>query len=843
MSALYALERNLVVLASAGTGKTHGLVGAWLHLVLGLSRLGGARPHAPVSPERVVATTFSRRAAAELRARMSTELDALARDPVRSRYAADLGASAEACGAAFEPRVIAEHAAAARARLHTARVTTLHAFAYELVRAHALELGLPPSIALMDEEEERALRERAIDAALGAFARSDPDAAAALSNAAGTGERLEDVLLSAVVELEEAGGASTLDAAQGDEMELDRIRGELLRHCEALTRELAFAEAARRVLETRGEDPDAVGDLFSRRQPRGPSPAVEAFMAFRKDPMWGRSGKNYDKGAALARSIAMRARFGTNTRAAVRLIAGVERAAQRLSERAAVLGFGGVLRLARDLLRDRPGVCAALAADTDALLVDEFQDTSRVQCELVSLLWEAAPAARAPGALPGLGAFRPAGLVIVGDRKQSIYAFRGADVGVFSRFCCALAGDAAREALGLSPEVVALPRVPTADLLALRANYRSKPELLAFSNAFSEALLMPESSSVYEARYVDATERLLPRPGDAPDPLAPRVTWVRPDSAKKSTPAEDARVVAARVAAITRGAHGPPRALRDVAVLAQTNDMLDAVAQELARLAVPHVVAGRGFFRAREVRDLVALLTVVVRPLDRRALLEVARGPWAAASDRALFGLSEPGVGIAPVDDWGQGSRRHLIPPSEEAGLRALADVIVRLRRAVDRIGPAGVLREAVRALDLEAVLVRLPRGVQRVANVRKLIALAEREPSARALLERVERAERAREQEAATFSEEDDAVRLLTVHASKGLDFPVVVIPQVAADGAARGGSPLVVDRAGTARPCSRRSSRSRAAAPSSRRRTAAPRSRSATASAPITAASPTSP
>jgi ATP-dependent helicase/nuclease subunit A len=126
--------------------------------------------------------------------------------------------------------------------------------------------------------------------------------------------------------------------------------------------------------------------------------------------------------------------------------------------------------------------------------------------------------------------------------------------------------------------------------------------------------------------------------------------------------------------------------------------------------------------------------------------------------------------------------------------LRATVDA---LWRNLDRLGPGGVLREAVRALALEEVLVLLSRGEQRVANVRKLLRLADRETSAVRFLERLEeKIERAvAESEAAPFSDEDDAVRLLTVHASKGLDFPIVFVPQIAARSVTRGLGAIAID------------------------------------------------
>ena len=95
---IYAFRRNLVVAASAGTGKTHSLVGVLVHLVLGASELGGEGVREPVEPSRIVATTFSRKAAAEIRTRLVDSLERLAAGDAKAPYHADLAAAMERAG-------------------------------------------------------------------------------------------------------------------------------------------------------------------------------------------------------------------------------------------------------------------------------------------------------------------------------------------------------------------------------------------------------------------------------------------------------------------------------------------------------------------------------------------------------------------------------------------------------------------------------------------------------------------------------------------------------------------------------------------------------------------------
>jgi ATP-dependent helicase/nuclease subunit A len=219
-----------------------------------------------------------------------------------------------------------------------------------------------------------------------------------------------------------------------------------------------------------------------------------------------------------------------------------------------------------------------------------------------------------------------------------------------------------------------------------------------------------------------------------------------------------------------------------MAVLAGTNGMLDAVAFALAQAEIPYVVAGKSFFRTREVRDLAAMLALVLDPSDRLAMLEVLRGPWVGVHDETLLGLTRAGEGLTPAHAWNDPPQPGLIRSEDRAALSDTAALVTELARCAGRLGPGAILREAVRARAFDEVLAALPRGQQRVANVRKLLAVADRNYDARAFRKWLDDAseQELAESEAATFSEDDDAVRLLTVHASKGLDFPIVFVPEI---------------------------------------------------------------
>ena len=801
---LFAFRENLVVAASAGTGKTYTLVGVLVHLVLGASELGGEGLHEPIDPARIVATTFSRKAAAEIRERLASALERLALGDEGATYWQELEAPFARNGANPRRREIARRARVALDRLGAAQIGTLHGFATNLVKSHALEIGIAPGFELLSEEDAAAQAEEAIEHALARFAEDEPEGARALVRACGGVDRLVADVARILERLAEDGAsAETLADPPDDAAEVERTLDDLAQSVVAMQSHPKHGpDATELVAAWRAKDLVRLEEALARtlairKDDRQPTLADFVDVRERLD-----GNTNPERARRLHRLYRDRDALAPVVRWARQLVMLAQRELERARRRSSSLAFGDVLRVARDLLLQRPDVASEIGASLDALLVDEFQDTSRVQCDLVRLLWEKSPEHRAPGTLPPAQRLRTSGLLVVGDRKQSIYGFRGADVAVFAEFCVSLAGWRARENLRITSNEIELPESPVAKFVALRENWRSAPSLLCFANAFSRHHLAGGGSSLYEITYAPDVEDLSVPPAKSfPEPDRPRVTWLRPAAEGSSRRIDEAHAIATRVTELVgkTSTSGHVRAYRDFAVLALTNQMLDTMAFALARVDVPYVVAGRGFFSAREVRDVVAMLGFLVRPNDRLALATVLRSPWVGISDRALLALTVPRRGLVTSlpSDLRTLPRGDLLEPAEREHLQSAFEVIARLRRNVDRVPPATLLREAARALRLEEALVQLPRGAQRASNVQKVFGLAERTPSARALLRKLERAieRESQETDAATFSDEDDAVRLLTVHASKGLSFPVVFVPQVGADRAPRRSSGLFLE------------------------------------------------
>ncbi|WP_437768301.1 UvrD-helicase domain-containing protein [Sorangium sp. So ce281] len=878
---IYAFRRNVVVAASAGTGKTHRLTALYVLLTLGLTSVGlpdAASAAPPVPPDRIVATTFSRAAAREIAHRVERSLREIARwngeadipfaDILRARQAAVAGLAGAGGGAPLPVAELRKRAEEALARLPAARIDTLHGVAKQIVDRHAIAMGLSPSARILDEEEAQALSDLAVDEALSralAEGGERAEAARALMAATGGVEAARSEITRLLDRLDEDGLAPRRLAVSDHAAEASALARELRRLAagSAALGSAAFrAPAAALVAALGREDGGApfpasaasapLIELLTQRKPHKnkSTPADEALIAFRE----GLPGETHrDKAQQL---LGFLREAPALSRREARIIELLEEIRERLSairRTEGGLGFGDLLRAARDGLRDDPAIGAAVRGSVDVLLVDEFQDTSAVQRDLVYLLRERddAALARPAGAAPTAASLSGHGLFLVGDRKQSIYGFRGADVSIFCRVCAELAGAAAGRALELAPALWSPD--PSADFVALRESRRSTPELLAFINAFSardfaqdrgagdggagdsDAGAPPASPREFEIAY-SAAEHLVAAPGRAAEGPTDVVLVSDGGGAPDGVDAlvRDARgqlrealIAAAYIARRVRGAGGDGAAgregaaggdgaagregaatgdlrFRDVAVLTRRRSTIPLVELALARLEIPYVVAGRALFDAAEVRDLAAILRLLLDPRDRLALATVLRGPVVALSDTSLALLAPPGRGLAvPLlgrwpaaapaqgawspspDDAELDGGRPLpalarLPAGDRERLEAFRARYAGLRRAALRSTPGEAIRAAVTAFDLDRVIAALPRAQARLGNVDRLVSIARRRGGSLASfvrwLDRRIRDE-ADEPEAAVFSPDDDAVRLTTIHASKGLDFPAVVL------------------------------------------------------------------
>ncbi|MGD2115454.1 MAG: UvrD-helicase domain-containing protein, partial [Acidobacteriota bacterium] len=855
------LERPLLVEAGAGTGKTTTLTARILAWCLGpgweaagervAAREAAARPlAAPAPPDedavaadvlsRVVAITFTEAAAAEMASRVGTALAALTGHQEPPPWILPEALPAD-------PPERSRRARALLGALDHLVVRTIHAFCRSLLAAHPLEAGLHPELrvdpdgleveAIVREVVEDRLRE-----AYGGIGPDGPDGAAepaagdpdllALAGAGIGPAELAEALVSALVhENLRPEDLESSPFAPGRVRELREGLQEAVRRFEeaaggrldGLSRSKKTGEAleALRVTASRADEPADGGDGFEafcrlcselaetwggRLRDRLKDWSRGAFNKTEADALAGEAGPEpvvRAAGALLARLDALRRLRPELLERSRRALAPMLAAARREMRVRGLATFHDLLTEARDLLTRRPDVAGSVRRRIDQLLVDELQDTDRLQVEVITAIGLPDPAG--PDA-PDAG--RP-GLFLVGDPKQSIYGWRNADLRAYA---------ALRERV----------RAAGGETVTLAENFRSVPAILDEVGRAVEPVMIEESGVQPRFEPLVACERLAEEPGFARGRWAPVEYWVswlpeaegdgaRPGLA--ATRSGDATLLEAE--AIARDlAHlhreeGVP--WHHAALLLRSFSDLDDYLEALRREGVPFAVTGdRQYYRRREVIDAAALVRSVIDPGDHLALLTVLRSPAVGVPDAALIPLWREGFPRAMTDLVGPdpeslealrdavaraaermptaSSGKGSVPGLDrvagwDRALLAAVDALARLRESFAR-DPADRFVERLRSLvPLELMASARHLGSYRLANLDRFFRrLTEAMESSagdvtailRALRRGVSEALEEEEGRPAGAGETEDAVQVMTIHKAKGLDFGHVYLAQL---------------------------------------------------------------
>ncbi|HEY2785162.1 MAG TPA: UvrD-helicase domain-containing protein [Fimbriiglobus sp.] len=414
---------------------------------------------------------------------------------------------------------------------------------------------------------------------------------------------------------------------------------------------------------------------------------------------------------------------------------------RRVKRSAAALDFADLIIRARDLVRDNPAVCGELHERYRVVLIDEFQDTDRVQYDLIQLLCGEE--------------FLSGRTFAVGDEKQSIYRFRGAAVEFFRQF---------RQA------------VPAKGRLSLTTNFRSRPSILGFVNA---------AFGVWLPHY----EKLEPfrSPVDLP---GVEFLWSLPSEEEKNEVAEDRRrreaaAIARRILSL-RDERG--FLLKNFCLLFRSMSNVGIYEQALQSAGLDYyLVGGRAFFARQEVFDVVTVLRAVENPQDGESLVGVLRSPF--------FGMSDEGltlVGTHPDGPWAglhDPLRLDRLAQDDRFAAGRAQKLLGEWRERKDRLPVARLLLRMFADTGFDAATRFAPLPDRQLANLWKLVDIA-RDFDRRGLgvaevvahlTDRVAAAPK--EEQAATTPEEDDVVRLMSVHQAKGMEYPVVFVPDLGAD------------------------------------------------------------
>jgi ATP-dependent helicase/nuclease subunit A len=760
------LDETLFVEAGAGTGKTTALVTRIVELL--------ATGRADI--DSIAAITFTEAAASELGERVRWALETLAQDPD--------------CGEARRERCLL-----AMRGMERASIQTLHSFAGSLLRQRPLEAGLPPSFDTVEEIEAGLDFERRwqdwLDQALES-AETGPLVLKALT----LGLRLE---------------------------EMSSIVKEFHRDYDLLTRPFPAAEepaaqAVQSLVDAAGEirrllplarygpdDPLAshagrVAALADRLGAAGGQPG----SAFSVLARWGklsfsrgRQGDwEVDPATATNGCRAMKDLLWELEDLKARELEGLRRAALLPlldSLRSFVLAyvderrslgkaeFHDLLVWARDLLRDNQEVRSYFRGRYSHILIDEFQDIDPIQAQIAFFL------ASQPGAEdgPGGGAadwtrmeIVPGKLFLVGDTKQSIYRFRRADIASLER----IRGLLGRESTPLVQ------------------NFRSQEPVISWVNSVFGKWMTDEAGPGLQAPYIPLSASW--PPPDATPPLGVH----RAGGPRKALAPQVRREEGGAIAALVHHIRSAPWSVRDggsqalrgagyqdICILLPTRTVLRSLEEALDDAAIPYRVEGPSLvLGTQDVRDLIGCLRAIDASADQVALVAALRSPAFACSDVEMLEFVESG-----------GKLNYLDPGPAGGPVKEALDLLCRYHR--DRVWepPDRLIEKFLRERRMVEACFGKARPRERWRRLRFVVERARvfaqvGGSSLRAFLDWIEGQARegARMVEAPVLETDEDAVRIMTIHSSKGLEFPIVLLAGLDVDRAHRT-DPVIFDRA----------------------------------------------
>jgi ATP-dependent helicase/nuclease subunit A len=757
------LDATLIVEAAAGTGKTTALV----------KRIVAALASGRAELGRIVAVTFTEKAAGELKLRLRAEIEQARNDCARdlrgrARLSDSLG------------------------HLEEAHIGTIHSFCADLLRQCPVEAGVDPMFKVAPTEEAGDLFdgafERWFERALAApgeglrrllrrresFDREGPRPAIR----AAAWELLQwrdfgspwdrqpfdrDPEIDALVEEIRAIGALA-ESVDADDW-LARGLGEIARPIDEATR----------LESVRGRDYDAL---------------EAAMLALLRgyDGRWRWKGYGEDFGshpraAVMARREALRERLARFRDAAGANLAPILREEmwpiieyyEEAKRRAGVLDFMDLLLVARDLVRGCAPVRAELQRRISQIFIDEFQDTDPLQAEILLLLASDDPAEpdwRRVRPVPGK-------LFIVGDPKQSIYRFRRADVALYQQIKrrlveCGAALEHLTVSFRATPALQSAINAAFVPLMPAESPTHPAYSPLAHFRAECDAqpsiVVLPVPAPYSERGFV--TKRAVE--DSTPDAAGALIRWILEESGwtvtTRGSPECRVPIEPGHICLLFRrfNSHG--------------RDVTRPYVRALEARHVPHVLVKGGSFNEREeVEALRNALGAIERPDDELAVFATLRGPLFALDDGALLRFRTELGSLHPF--------RKLAAdlPADLEEIAGALKVLRELSRGRNRRPIGETIARLLSAVRAHAAIAIWPTGEQALANVMRVMDLARRYEarrtvrSFRGFVDELEaRAEREQSGDAPVVEEGAEGVRIMTVHSAKGLEFPVVLLADI---------------------------------------------------------------
>jgi ATP-dependent exoDNAse (exonuclease V) beta subunit len=661
------------VVAGPGSGKTTVLVEYFRKLV-----------EAGVDPLRILAITFTEKAAGNMRSRLA---EAFRDDAVR-------------------------------ARLERAWVSTVHGFCARLLRENAVFAGIDPEFAVADERESWRLQQDSITDALGGMLREHRTAMRKLIRGLSSYE-FEEAVLSAYDAMRGAGVRVEELVAFG--VPGDTTLADIRETVRAIRREplTTWNLMQQEQLESALDGAERIVTAA------GPLRALEAIEAFECNLTKCKRGNNAYSLLARMKDQIKDAQYALITEyyeaereTLYEVLRRFDRTYRERKRAAGVLDFSDLEEFTVRLLADHGDTRERVRAQFDHILMDEFQDTNGQQARLMRLVRSAN------------------NFYAVGDINQSIFGFRHAEPEGFARYQEEVAGSRGR-------------------LVELTDNFRSRAQVLSAVETIGNPAAGIIARPLVARREFDQ----------------PREVCVEVASAEEL--AVEARWVARRIVELAREGF----AMRDFAVLVRNTEVIPEFTATFDEAGIPYVVnRGKGFYDTREVNDLAHLLRVIANPRDEISLAAVLRSPLVGASDEALLGLKTMGENIGAQFMRLAPDTAADFDPSDARELLEFRDRLRAWRMRREYVSFDQLLLEAMDDCDY-----RPQAGARGAANIEKFLAQAREASRRKSLAEFVDEISRVRASDPrepdAPVDDIADAVKVMTVHSAKGLEFPVVFV------------------------------------------------------------------
>ena len=729
------IDKNVSVSAGAGSGKTRVLVERFLY-ILEQTRYDAN----PVIPEEILAITFTRKAAGEMKEKLYDDL----RNMLTSEIDEETG-----------KKIDIEFWQEVMNSIEQAPITTIHGLCNRLLKENPVEAALDPGFQVAEEYEYDEYIRTCVIEFLQKQLMDKSVAMQTLCNTYGIPSVISQIVdlanqLDDISKFKDFSSPYVANIAT-ESMQKSSMKILLYQLLDFLPQLGKKTQAAQKLTEMSADMPNIEKELSEESNSYS---LLEYY--FGKRGLAAR-GKISDAVKAAKEVYFALLRIQADKKALEvispwqQVLSAFHQYLNQCKEKDGILGFDDLERLAIKLLRENNDVRHKYQNKFRYIMVDEFQDTNESQRKLIYLL-----CGESSEVLEGNKLF------IVGDPKQSIYRFRGADVSVFKRV---------RDEIESNGGVN----------VKLRDNFRSVDKILDTCNH-----LFPQLMGEDDTRDV-FYESLVANRKSTKIPEFIKVSYLDDDSKSKARQYEAAAIARNMLA---KHAKGEPYSNMTVLLRAMTN--VDTLTDVFRQFGIPYVVAdGRGFYERQEVIDVLHLLIVLHNKHRDLELVGVLRSPYFGIDDETITRLF-----LQAADEnkcvWDVLMGYKILDNADikQQMLGRAKDILFGLRQDATYLALTELLNRIDRVLNLRGILALQEDGEVKLANVKKLFGLAkqfalEKQGTLNDWNEYVAELRAVEVRETAANINAGDSVEIMTIHKSKGLDFKTVYLPQLNSEGA----------------------------------------------------------